>query len=241
MPIYSLYCTILTCSSGSGGTNNSASSRGHNDNSSSSARFSSTSTLPSSTDLPLDENTYSNAKTSHDIPAPPIPESQPSALRAAGRAFSFGRKKAGTSPLPPTAPRPVEDSAHRDGYTTFSRQRAMTENSYASESTTTPPKLLEGGLEFDDGFSSMFESFGKRQSKVLEEPPPLGGVSTESPVCCNIFDTNHTSWLTFVGKHVSSWLEDAHEIILRRPSTYSIPDSIRSLHQNARLTAFLEQ
>lgn len=58
----------------------------------------------------------------------------------------------------------------------------MTESSYASGSTATPPKLLDSGLNFDDGFGSMFESFGKRDSKVLEEPPTLGGANTESPV-----------------------------------------------------------
>ena len=58
----------------------------------------------------------------------------------------------------------------------------MTDSSYASESTATPPKLLEGGLDFDDGFGSMFESFGKIQSKVFEPPPTLGGPQMESPV-----------------------------------------------------------
>lgn len=58
----------------------------------------------------------------------------------------------------------------------------MTGSSYASESTATPPKLLDSGLDFDDGFGTIFENFGKRQSRVLEEPPTLGGANSESPV-----------------------------------------------------------
>ena len=58
----------------------------------------------------------------------------------------------------------------------------MTESSYASESTATPPRLLGGDLDFDDGFGSMFESYGKRQSKTLDLPPSLASVHTESPV-----------------------------------------------------------
>ncbi|KAL6716336.1 hypothetical protein ACLMJK_005902 [Lecanora helva] len=165
---------------GSGGTNNSTSSRGHNDTSSSSARFSSTSTLPSSTDIALDENTYANAQTSYDKPAPPIPESTHSALKAAGRAFSFGRKKAEAASIAPLSSRPGVEHAQSES-SRFNRPRAMTESSYASESTATPPKLLEGGLDFDDGFGTMFENYGKRQSKNLEQPPPLGGTTTESP------------------------------------------------------------
>ena len=166
--------------SGSGGTNNSRSSGGHHDNSSSSARFSSTSTLPSSTDLPLDENSYSNGKDSYDIQAPPIPEHH-SALKAAGRAFSFGRKKAEVVSVPSPASRSQVEQAQPDTHG-FSRPRAMTESSHASGSTATPPKFLGGDLDFDDGFGSMFESFGKRQSKVLDPPPVLGSVHMESPV-----------------------------------------------------------
>lgn len=131
--------------------------------------------------MPLDENSYSSGKSSYDRPAPPIPESHNSALKAAGRAFSFGRKKAEAASVPSSSPRPQEQHAHPESYG-FNRPRAMTESSYASESTATPPKLLDGGLDFDDDFGSMFESFGKRHSKVLDPPPTLGGASTASPV-----------------------------------------------------------
>jgi hypothetical protein len=64
----------------------------------------------------------------------------------------------------------------------------MTESSYASESTTTPSKFLDGGLDLGqsdlDSFGSMFDHIGKRQSKLVEEPGTLGGMKTESPVRC---------------------------------------------------------
>jgi len=132
--------------------------------------------------MPLDESSYSSSKGYYDIPAPPIPESHHSALKAAGRAFSFGRKKNESLSGPSQASRSAVDHGQSESYARFIRPRAMTESSYASESTATPPKLLDPGLDFDDGFGSMFESFGKRQSKVLEEPPNLGGANTESPV-----------------------------------------------------------
>ena len=131
--------------------------------------------------MPLDENSHASPKTSYEKPvAPPIPESH-SAFKAAGRAFSFGRKKAEAASIASLASRSGVEHVQSDSER-FNRPRAMTESSYASESTATPPKLLDDGLDFDDGFGSMFESFGKRQSKVLEPPPTLGGARTESPV-----------------------------------------------------------
>ncbi|KAL9127001.1 MAG: hypothetical protein Q9217_004036 [Psora testacea] len=165
---------------GSGGTNNSTSSGGH-DNSSSSARFSSSSTLPSSADIPLDDRPAPNPKDPRTMPAPPVPESTGiSSLRAAGRAFSFGRKKAENS-VPP--PRPVVDHAESDGPVPYTRERAHTESSYASGSTATPPKLLDTGLDFGstDNFGSMFESFGKRRSQIELDIGTLGLGNTESP------------------------------------------------------------
>ena len=172
--------------SGSGGTNNSTSSGGHNDNSSSSARFSSTSTLPSSTDVPLDEN-YTHSNGHYDISPPPIPESNSLVSRTAGRTFSFGRRKVGSPPSVPEAGSPtVAEYAGSGEYKSLNRPRAMTESSYASGSTATPPKLLDTGLDFGqsdlDGFGSMFESFGKRQSKQIEESTTLAGTKSESPV-----------------------------------------------------------
>ncbi len=62
----------------------------------------------------------------------------------------------------------------------------MTDSSYASGSTATPPKLLDAGLDFGnsdlDNFGTMFESFGKRQNQLVEEPAALVGAKSESPV-----------------------------------------------------------
>ncbi|MCJ1467404.1 hypothetical protein MMC07_006028 [Pseudocyphellaria aurata] len=147
---------------GSGGTNNSASSGGQNDNSSSSARYSSSSTLPSSTDVPLDDKPLPNPMELRKIPPEPH-----TLLRAAGRTFSFGRKKA--PPLASSSPRFTPSPQNAPGYPSGKRERAMTESSYASGSTATPPKLLETDLDLGqsdlDGFGTMFESFGKRRSQ----------------------------------------------------------------------------
>ena len=64
----------------------------------------------------------------------------------------------------------------------------MTDSSYASGSTATPPKLIGGNLDFDDGFGSMFEGFGKRQSRVVEPPSTLGEATTDSPVSLCFLD-----------------------------------------------------
>ena len=100
------------------------------------------------------------------MPAPPIPETTGIAsLKAAGRAFSFGRKKAEGSL---TALRPTVEPVQSDEPTRSGRGRAYTESSYASESTATPPKLLETGLDFGstDNFGSMFDNFGKNRSQT---------------------------------------------------------------------------
>lgn len=103
-------------------------------------------------------------------------------FRTAGRTFSFGRKKVG-SPVgsgTSTEQRPSIDNVSTN------RPRATTESSYASGSTATPPKILDAGLDFGqsdfDSFGSMFESFGKRQSQLVEEPAAIGGAKSESPV-----------------------------------------------------------
>ncbi|KAL8703280.1 MAG: hypothetical protein Q9201_003521 [Fulgogasparrea decipioides] len=169
---------------GSGGTNNSSSSGGH-DNSSASARFSSSSTLPSSTDIPLDDKGHSNPPDSRRVPAPPIPATHPLTLRAGGRTFSFGRRKpqspASTSPI--THPPQAYGLAQEPGV--YSRERALTESSYASGSTATPPKLLDTGLGLGssdlDGFGDMFENFGKRRSTLGADVVGLGDAITASP------------------------------------------------------------
>lgn len=173
--------SALIQSRGSGGTNNSTSSK--YDNSSSSARYSSTSTLPSSTDIPLDEGTSPHPKNSDNIPLPAIPNSSPLSFRAGGRTFSFGRKKAQTSNN--TSP-PPQHASESPAYTPATRGRALTESSYTSGSTATPPMFLDTGLDFGpsdlDGFGSMFDNVGKRESQMQGSQMSLGVPRTESPV-----------------------------------------------------------
>lgn len=124
----------LSGSTGSAVTNHSSSGRLYD--SSSSARFSSSSTLPSSTE-----------NSAHDIPVPPIPESSfSSALKAAGRTFSFGSKP---PKVPPHVSKPsrLSDSSNRE--------RAMTAS---TTSTATPPRLPDAGVSLDssDDFSNIF-------------------------------------------------------------------------------------
>ncbi|KAL8677782.1 MAG: hypothetical protein Q9186_005815 [Xanthomendoza sp. 1 TL-2023] len=176
---------VLTDESGSGGTNNSASSTGH-DNSSASARFSSSSTLPSSTDIPLDEKPLPNPQDSRKVPAPPIPASHPLSLRTGGRTFSFGRKKVASPSSASPITQPPQVYGLSQGPALPSRERALTESSYASNSTATPPKLLDTGLDLEDGFGDMFENFGKRKSTVGVDSAGLGLTNTESPISLSV-------------------------------------------------------
>ena len=181
MNVRSSNSLVLTQSRGSGGTNNSASSK--YDNSSSSARYSSSSTLPSSTDILLDDGPSPHPKDSDNIPIPATPSSNPLSFRAGGRSFSFGRKKAQTSS---NAPPPLQHVSDSPGYTPVTRERALTESSYASGSTATPPKFLDTGLDFGpsdlDGFGSMFDHLGKRTSQTQAHQIALDVPRTESPV-----------------------------------------------------------
>lgn len=101
-------------------------------------------------------------------------------LKAAGRAFSFGRKKA---ELGNTVTRPRIDHAQTDGSAHYTRERAYTESSHASESTATPPKLLDTGLDFGstDNFGRMFESFDNAKQQDNKGQSALGFIETESP------------------------------------------------------------
>ncbi|MCJ1356420.1 MAG: hypothetical protein MMC33_006415 [Icmadophila ericetorum] len=178
---------------GSSGTDNSYSSTGLNDNSSYSARFSSTSTLPSSvsTDTNPNENSHAHPKMNH---SPQLHSSQPSSpsifsLRAAGRTFSFGRKyRQPTSPQEtpepmPDLPEPIS-AKNLQEYGSVTRPRAMTEDSHASGSTATPPKLLDSDLNFggfDDGFGSMFDGFGSKERRLSKGPGTLDS-SPFSPI-----------------------------------------------------------
>ncbi|KAK2762415.1 hypothetical protein FQN53_007546 [Emmonsiellopsis sp. PD_33] len=148
----------LTGSSGSRGTNNSASTGRFYDSSSSSAKYSSSSTLPSSTDIPI-----------QDVPVPPVHDSIFS-LRSAGRTFSFGTKA-------PKIQRPDAVTPwSRDSNT---RDRALTTS---TTSTATPPRLPETDLTMGDstGFGNMFDGLEKEKEKPREVAP-----SSPSPVTVN--------------------------------------------------------
>ena len=168
-------------------TNHSASSGGQNDNSSASARFSSSSTRPSSTDAPLDDRPPPLPKDLHHRPVPPIPEPAQFSFRSSARTFSFGRKK----PQPPsTTSSPTSRSALPPGrsqtYNGVTRERALTESSYTSGSTATPPQLLDSDLDLGEsdleGLGTMFESFGKRRSQLMSGPDARELEHTTSPV-----------------------------------------------------------
>lgn len=83
-------------------------------------------------------------------------------------------------------PRPVFEHTRSDGYESFNRPRAMTESSYTSGSTATPPKLVGTGLELEQSdlndFGNMFDDFGKNDIQLVEEPRVLGVTESESPV-----------------------------------------------------------
>lgn len=62
----------------------------------------------------------------------------------------------------------------------------MTDSSYASGSTATPPKLLDADLDLGqsdlDGLGSMFETFGKRKSQIMGGQKVMGSEPTEISV-----------------------------------------------------------
>lgn len=145
----------LTGSNGSGGTNTSGSSGKLYYDSSSSAKFSSSSTLPSSTDT-----------SAHDVPIPPIPESPFSfSLRASARTFSFGSKAPKAPPHgPPSTPA-------RQTAQPATRERALTAS---TTSTATPPKLLESdfNIEGSGDLGNIFESYDDAKHHTEAPPSP---------------------------------------------------------------------
>ncbi|KAL2821030.1 hypothetical protein BJX63DRAFT_427712 [Aspergillus granulosus] len=113
-----------------------------------------------STDLQTQFDLQSpHSRNPHDSPAPPFS----SALRAAGRTFSFGGRFAKT---PASAPQPSSPET--------TRSRATT-NSTAS--TATPPKLLETEFQIgrmDDDFGTMFDNIGRqdKSESTAQKPAP---------------------------------------------------------------------
>ena len=178
--------TRLTYGRGSGGTHHSSSTGGLYDTSSSSARFSSTSTLPSSTDATPEESHTASLKALPDIPRPSSPDSQPVfTVRAVGRTFSIGRKAIHTSDAG-FAPQSGDAQEQFPPPTGTTRERAMTETSFASASTATPPKLLDADLNFGgpdlDGFGNMFDNYGRRTSRALDGQSITRTPNTANPV-----------------------------------------------------------
>ena len=169
----------LTGVRSSGGTDNSTFS-GNPYDSSSSARFSSSSTLPSSTDAPDHPDV---SRPLHDIPIPP-PHSSFS-LRAVGRTFSFGNKK----PMRPSTP-PLEELPSAS-----MRERAMTAS---SASTATPPKLLESDFGLggeDDDFSNVFETFRRKSPRLPESSPSPAVISSSVWAFFVPFVLRFLSWI----------------------------------------------
>ncbi|KGO77506.1 hypothetical protein PITC_037500 [Penicillium italicum] len=126
--------------------------------SSTSTRLSSTSTLPSSTEVPPPDETQSPHSRIHDVPAPPP---LASALRAAGRTFSFGGRFSKSGPQVPrqqTPNRPVTGS---------------------TSSTATPPKLpdTDFALSSQDDFNKMFDNMGTQGSAIRGSSPKPAKVS----------------------------------------------------------------
>jgi hypothetical protein len=165
---------LMSSFSSSTWTDNSASTKAPYSSAASSARLSSSSTIPSSTDTRSDISAASgNPKPFHDIPVPPAPVPRPPfSLRASARTFSFGSRTGGSpsiasQPPPPPVPRaaPIVNS---------SRDRAV---SASTASTATPPKLLDAELAFGDndtdGFSNMFDNIGKRDSRIMSQREDL--------------------------------------------------------------------
>jgi hypothetical protein len=133
--------------------------------SSTSTRLSSSSTLPSSTEVPLPDETQSPHSRIHDVPAPP-PLS--SALRAAGRTFSFGGRFGKSAPAVPRQQTP--DAA---------KTRPATGS---TDSTATPPKLPDTNfaMESQDDFNKMFDNMGSSVRGKSPQPNKVSHLNAQS-------------------------------------------------------------
>lgn len=161
-------CLTSSCS-GSRGTDNSASTAPYG-SAASSARLSSSSTIPSSTDISTDSHAnsiVSGQRSFQDIPVPPAPRSRGWSIRNAGRTFSFASKPKNEVALEPIPlPRPPPNSMQSTTFTPGRRERATTAS---TDSTATPPRLLDEELTIADSdlddFGNMFDSIGNRNNR----------------------------------------------------------------------------
>ncbi len=148
-------------------TDKSVSSRTPYDSAASSARLSSSSTIPSSTDAQSDVGgTSKTPRPFQDIPVPPKTAPRPPFLQSSDRAFSFESRASDKTPAPCQAP-PVPYH-HATSMADGSRERAF---SASTTSTATPPKLLDSDIALGDsdgdGFSNMFDNIGERTSRFM--------------------------------------------------------------------------
>ncbi|KAL5001425.1 hypothetical protein BDV10DRAFT_5836 [Aspergillus recurvatus] len=129
-----------------------------------------------STDLQAQFDSQSpHSKILHDIPVPPLS----SALRAAGRTFSFGARFS----KPPAA------VPHRPSSPDTTRSRATTNS---TTSTATPPKLLDTEFQIgraDDDFGNMFDGIGAQEmaqnSNASSNNPGFSTKKDEKPAPIN--------------------------------------------------------
>lgn len=177
---------------GSRGTTNSGSS-GHYDSSGASARYSSTSTLPSSLEPerePEEEDLFPTKRatapmfsaSNPSLAAQQLPQ-PPSFTSRASRALSFGLK--GKTPPPRLDDAPPMPSNLVDRTAELAspvRERAMTSSSYASTAVPSKQDSRLAPIDLpttdfgDDDFGGMFDNFkDRRQSRGAPTPPPLGG------------------------------------------------------------------
>lgn len=148
--------------------------RGATYESSTSTRLSSSSTLPSSTEVPPPDDALSPHSKIQDIPVPP-PLS--GALRAAGRTFSFGgRFKSSTAPAPPRHAEPDASS----------RQRAQAGSTGVTTTPTNiPPKLPDSSLGIGaggDDFGKMFDHLDIRGNPASRDPSPHRAHEVRGPL-----------------------------------------------------------
>ena len=150
----------------SGATVDSYSSGRANNSAASSMRLSAASTVPSSTDLPLDHSRLGRKP----LPEPPTgsrPLSTAVKPGAAARTSSVGLRS-----MPPT---------YADSFAATPQRREFS-GTPSSASTATPPRLLDSEFTSDmDDFGNMFDALDKRKSRdaasVLPARPPAANVS----------------------------------------------------------------